>query len=84
MSAQDPRSELGSVIGRGSNRKLPQKALDWAGQALSTTEGILTTMDDMASNGVDVPTLGQERALRKIYVGACRWLHQEPEEGGLS
>ena len=84
MSAQDPSPELIRIIELGNKRKLPQKALDWAVQALSTTEGILTTMDDMASNGVDVPTLGQERALRKIYVGACRWLHQEPEEGGLS
>ena len=81
MPADDPTPELERILRRVENHRLPEKAGEWANGALDTVESIQNTISSMAERGLDVPTDAQANALEKIYIGACRWLHIEPELG---
>ena len=81
MTLQDPRPKLKTILFLCDDGHLPAKAGYWATPALEKCEGIYSTMDDMERNGVDdVPTSGQEKALKNYYRAACRWLGIDPEE----
>ena len=67
----DPSPQLQRILNLCSAGRLPKKVRPWAEGSLSTTEGILATIEDMVGNGVDAPTEGQTRALLNIYHAAC-------------
>lgn len=75
----DPRQNLDLILFRVARGSMPKEAGIWAKSALSKAEEIFTTMESMENNGKEVPTDGQDRALRNINCAACNWLHKEEE-----
>lgn len=78
MSKHDPRQELNLIIASFGSGRVNKNALGFAKGALPVAEKILETMASMEQNGYIVPTEGQAKALKNIYLAACKWLGRMP------
>lgn len=78
LSAQDPTNELNALVDGIEAGRISEEAVAFCDSACDTTDSILATMRAMKAHGVPAPTPDQRRALRNIYVGACKWLAIEP------
>ena len=72
MPAEDPTPEINEIINAYLEDQLPEAAYTWAKEALTTTDNILQTIQEMKALG-NYDTSTQLDALEKIYKSAWQW-----------
>lgn len=81
MGQHDPTPELWMLEREINEGRITHDgALSFCDSTFARVDSINKTIAEMRESGLEVPTADQQRALKNIHEGVCKWLRRTPTE----